>query len=71
MAFYAFSSRKTIARMTTKLISAASTRPMLMRASPMSNPNWSKLFLPTMAERIGLMMPSMIALTTAYSSEGR
>ena len=36
-------------RMATKLMRAEITRPMLMRASPMANSNWSKLFLPTIA----------------------
>jgi hypothetical protein len=50
---------------TTKLMIAVITRPMLMRASPMSNPIWKMSGLPKMALMIGKITPARIASTMA------
>ena len=55
---------------TTKSMMAAMTRPMLMRASPMSNPMSLKSGLPKMAAMIGLMTPSSSAVDDRLHVEG-
>ena len=47
----------------TKLIAASITRPILIRASPMSKPICWKLVSPKMAAMIGLITPSRSAST--------